>query len=164
MPRYQEWLAADELHRMRISVANLRDNPHISAFHFHRRQQLFVKLLLGGKFNLVEHWDRLEWQGRGSPHSHGLYWFLGAHLPDMSSEESRETFAKFWGIHVHALNPETNRQMPVGEANPLRAIPGLEDEPTFLLLSMVIYSLITIVAQANSNITDTQPGTAPPLQ
>jgi len=166
MPRYQEWLAADELHRMRISVANLRDNPHISAFHFHRRQQLFVKLLLVGKFNLVEHWDRLEWQGRGSPHSHGLYWFEGAHLPDMSSEELRETFAKFWGIHVHALNPETNRQMPVGEANPLRAIPGLEDELTFLLLSMVIYSLITIVAQAkaNSNITDTQPGTAPPLQ
>ena len=61
MPRYQEWLAADELHRMRISVANLRDNPHISAFHFHRRQQLFVKLLLVGKFNLVKHWDRLEW-------------------------------------------------------------------------------------------------------
>src|SRR4030081_539306 len=160
MSCYQEWLATDELHRMRISVTNLCDNPHISAFHFHRRQQLFVKLLLHGKFNLVEHWDRLEWQGRGSPHSHGLYWFSGADLPDMSSEESRRIFAKFWGIHVHALNPETNRQMSVSEANPLRGIPGLEDELTFLLLSMVIYDFITLRVQtkANSNITDTQPG------
>ena len=138
MPRFEEWLAAEELQRMRISVANLRDNPHIAAYHFHRRLQLFTTLVMKQKFNLTELWQRYEWQGRGSPHSHGLYWFLEALLPEMTSEAARQQFAEFWGIHVHAVNPEAGRQMPPGESNPLRAIPTVDSELSFAQLSKVV--------------------------
>ncbi|EAQ87096.1 hypothetical protein CHGG_03715 [Chaetomium globosum CBS 148.51] len=138
MPRFEEWLAAEELQRMRISAANLRDNPHIAAYQFHRRLQLFTTLVMKQKFNLTELWQRYEWQGRGSPHSHGLYWLLEAPLPAMTSEAARQQFAEFWGIHVHAVNPEAGRQMPPGESNPLRAIPTVDSELSFAQLSKVV--------------------------
>ena len=40
MPRYEEWKAAAEPVRMRISRENLRDNPHISTYHFFKRFNL----------------------------------------------------------------------------------------------------------------------------
>lgn len=67
-------------------VTDLRDNPHIAAWHFHTRFTAFRDYVLKPKFNITDSWDRYEWQARGSPHSHGLYWANGAPIPDMDSE------------------------------------------------------------------------------
>ncbi|KAM4063187.1 ATP-dependent DNA helicase PIF1 [Hirsutella rhossiliensis] len=63
MPRYEEWLAASESERMALS-----------------RQK---------KFNVTDYWDRYEWQGRGSPHNHGLYWMEDCPGTDMEDEAAR---------------------------------------------------------------------------
>lgn len=73
MPRYEEWKQGPEQTRLRISRENLRDNPHIAAHHFFRRYNVFRDQVLIPKFNIIDHWDRYEWQTRGSSHNHGLY-------------------------------------------------------------------------------------------
>jgi hypothetical protein len=83
---------------MAISRRLLRENPHIAAWHFHSRNMLFRDIVLKKKFNMVDFWSRFEWQGRGSSHSHGLYWFLGSPPLDMSTPESRTHFARVWVI------------------------------------------------------------------
>jgi len=47
MPRYSEWRDATGAVRIRIARTNPVDNPHIAAYHFHRRTQLFRDLVLG---------------------------------------------------------------------------------------------------------------------
>ncbi|KJK73474.1 hypothetical protein H634G_11287 [Metarhizium anisopliae BRIP 53293] len=86
MPRYEEWLAASESERMALSRYLLRQNPHIAAFHFYRRYCFFRDIVLRKKFNVTDYWDRYEWQGRGSPHNHGLYWMKESPAADMEDE------------------------------------------------------------------------------
>lgn len=43
MPRYDEWQAASDDGKYRISVENLRDNPHVAAFHFYTRWKVFFE-------------------------------------------------------------------------------------------------------------------------
>ncbi|KJZ69841.1 hypothetical protein HIM_10769 [Hirsutella minnesotensis 3608] len=123
MPRYEEWLAASEAERMALSRHLLRQNPHIAAFHFHRRYCHFRDIVLRTKFNIMDYWDRYEWQGRGSPHNHGLYWMENGPVADMRDEAARDLFARTWGFHITAINPEPSRTMPQGEGNPLSVDP-----------------------------------------
>ncbi|KAI8416687.1 hypothetical protein FOFC_03000 [Fusarium oxysporum] len=106
MPQYDDWLAATEPERMALSRRLLRQNPHIAAFHFYRRYCLFRDIVLSKKFNITDYWDRYEWQGRGSPHNHGLYWMDSCPGTDMEDEAARDVFARTWGFHVTAINPE----------------------------------------------------------
>lgn len=103
MPQFDRWLAAPERERLGISRVNLRDNPHIAAWHFHTRFTASREHVITPKFNVTDYWDRYEWQARGSPHNHGLYWSHGAPIADMDSEEGRRTFALFWSRHISAL-------------------------------------------------------------
>ncbi|CAA9956395.1 Helitron helicase domain protein [Pyrenophora teres f. maculata] len=140
MPRYEEWKAASSDVRVRIARENLRDNPHIVAFHFYRRLQVFSEEVFRDKFNMVDFWNRFEWQARGSTHNHGLWWSDGA--PDAAgldlSEEAREAFAKFWGIHVTAINPEPDSgARPATEDSTIQA-PGVELENNMSTLSSTI--------------------------
>ncbi|KAJ3454624.1 hypothetical protein MRS44_013224 [Fusarium solani] len=137
MPRYEDWLAASEPERMALSHRLLRQNPHIAAFHFYRRYCLFRDIVLSKKFNITDYWDRYEWQGRGSPHNHGLYWMDNCPGTDMDDEAARDVFARTWGFHVTAINPEPSRAMPQGEGNPLSVDP-LSIEMTFLRLSQIV--------------------------
>lgn len=121
---------------MRISAQNLRDNPLIGAYHFYRRFTLFREIVLSAKFNLSNYWDRYEWQGRGSPHNHGVYWVDGAAPADMATPESRAAFEAFWGIHVTAVNPTPGA--PRSVANPLMAVPFRDIQPTFGFLADVL--------------------------
>ncbi|KAJ2966261.1 hypothetical protein NQ176_g10232 [Zarea fungicola] len=126
MPRYEEWLATSEPERMALSRHLLRQNPHIAAFHFHRRYCLFRDIVVKKTFNVTDHWDRHEWQGRGSPHNHGPW-----------STAVRDIFARQWGFHITAMNPEPSRAMPQGEGNPLSVDPqGVE--MSFLRLSQIV--------------------------
>ncbi|KAM4055586.1 PIF1-like helicase [Hirsutella rhossiliensis] len=83
MPRYGEWLRASEPERMALSRYRVAE-----------------------KFNVTDYWDRYEWQGRGSPHNHGLYWMQEGPAADMEDEAARDMFARVWGFHVTAVNPE----------------------------------------------------------
>ncbi|KAF5133799.1 ATP-dependent DNA helicase PIF1 [Metarhizium anisopliae] len=137
MPRYEEWLAASEPERMALSRHLLRQNPHIAAFHFYRRYCFFRDIVLSKKFKITDYWDRYEWQGRGSPHNHGLYWMENCPGVDMEDEAARDVFARTWGFHITALNPEPSRTVPQGEGNPLSVDP-LSVEMTFLRLSQIV--------------------------
>ncbi|XP_044718718.1 PIF1-like helicase domain-containing protein [Hirsutella rhossiliensis] len=106
MPRYGEWLRVSEPERMALSRYLLRQNPHIAAFHFYRRYCFFRDIVLRKKFNVTDYWDRYEWQGRGSPHNHGLYWMKEGPAADMEDEAARDLFARTWGFHITAVNPE----------------------------------------------------------
>ncbi|KAM4058148.1 PIF1-like helicase [Hirsutella rhossiliensis] len=82
MPRYEEWLGASEPERMALSRYLLRQNPHIAAFHFHRRYCLFRDIVLRTKFNVTDYWGR--------PHNHGLYWMENGPVADMRDETARD--------------------------------------------------------------------------
>ncbi|EMT73817.1 DNA repair and recombination protein pif1, mitochondrial [Fusarium odoratissimum] len=56
---------------------------------------------------------------------------------DMEDEAARDVFARTWGFHVTAINPEPSRTMPQGEGNPLSVDP-LSIEMTFLRLSQIV--------------------------
>lgn len=105
-PRYGEWLRASEPERMALSRCLLRQNPQIAAFHFYRRYCFFRDIMLWKKFNVTDYWDRYEWQGRGSPHNHGLYWMKESPAADTGDEAARDIFARTWGFHITAVNPE----------------------------------------------------------
>jgi hypothetical protein len=137
MPEYEQWKEDPEDIRMARCRRLLKENPAIAAYHFHRRYTLFRDIVLKQKFNLVDYFDRYEWQGRGSSHNHGMYWFEGTAYLDLYDEATRQEIADFWGIHVSATNPEPHRILPQGEGNPL-AVDPLEVPMTFRFLSRVV--------------------------
>ena len=106
MPNYEAWKQATGRDKMRIAIENVRDNPHIAAYHFHERFNQFMTHVLIPKFGVVDYWNRYEWQGRGSLHSHGVVWFKteGRDIPicNMTFAENKEYFVRFWGIQVEA--------------------------------------------------------------
>lgn len=73
MPDYQGWLAADNHGKMTIARKNLKENPHIAAYHFIQRFESFLKQVLIPKFGLIDYWYRLKWQAHGSRHVHSLF-------------------------------------------------------------------------------------------
>ncbi|EAQ88882.1 hypothetical protein CHGG_05501 [Chaetomium globosum CBS 148.51] len=135
MPEYEEWKALDEPRRMAKSRRLLRENPHIAAWHFHSRNSLCRKIVLKKKSNVADFWYRYEWQGRGSSHSHGLYWFHGSPAPDMATPEARERFARIWGYHVTAVSPQ--QEQGADEGNPLSVDP-LETPVTWEWLNRIV--------------------------
>jgi hypothetical protein len=107
---YQRFRDADTREaRIRVSRDAVQDNPLLVDYHFYRRFQLFKRQVLALKFNIVNQWDRFEWQARGSAHNHGLYWCNGApanEVEKMITREERDDWAKFWGIHIRAISYE----------------------------------------------------------
>jgi ATP-dependent DNA helicase PIF1 len=137
MPRYEEWKTAPEAVRMRISRENLRDYPHIAAYHFHSRFKHFREIVVKSKFEVTDFWERKEWQSRGSPHSHGMYWTTSP-LPLMETQAQRDEFARYWGYHVTAENPEPTRVMQQDEANILTTVHQGNQPPTLDILSRIV--------------------------
>jgi hypothetical protein len=111
MPNYLRWRdAPTDRERIREARIALRDNPHIAAFHFYRRFELAFKLLIKPKFNVIEWWNRFEWQGRGSTHNHGIIWCAGGPTVDLEDSDSRRQWELDWGNVVSAMHPEPTRQ------------------------------------------------------
>ena len=69
-----------------------------------------------------DHWDRDEWQRRGSGHDHGLLWIPDAPPMDQETEESCRTFAGYWGEKITAHNPDPSR--PPDARNPASLVPA----------------------------------------
>jgi ATP-dependent DNA helicase PIF1 len=120
MPDFDRWQAAEEPARMALSRRLLRENPHIAAWHFHSRAKAFRDVILKEKFNMTDFWYRYEWQGRGSSHLHGLFWFKNSPTSKMLDPVTRLDFARIWGYHISAVNPRLDLIGQGGdEGNPL---------------------------------------------
>ena len=137
MPRYNEWKVADGQRKYAISMASLKDSPHIAAYHFHFRFDTFLGHVLKPKFRITDYWYRYEWQARGSTHMHGLFWVDGSPASQLTTEAMRESFAQFWGNTVTALNPAPVAEgvVSAGLGNPLA---NTDNPPTFLTIAEII--------------------------
>ena len=105
MPRYEDWLAADDNGKRKIAEENLREYPHIAAHHFYVRWKAFFEVYLKPRLGIKYWWWRFKWQGRGSTHVHGLYWLDGvdiAPLKGFLSGKEKAEFERFWGVQVNA--------------------------------------------------------------
>src|SRR6266496_1114972 len=99
---------ATDQERVRIFNQNLNENPGIAAYYFQKRWELYLKLVLKPKFNVVDYWFRYEWQHRGSSHVHVFFWIKDApKVEDLKLEnaESVEAFIKFWDPLISTHNP-----------------------------------------------------------
>ncbi|KAF4506485.1 hypothetical protein G6O67_006566 [Ophiocordyceps sinensis] len=61
MPRFDEWLRAEHQSKFAIAGVNLRNNPHIAAYHFHQRYTSFLKRV---KFGVTDYWFRCAKRSR----------------------------------------------------------------------------------------------------
>jgi hypothetical protein len=72
----------------------LASTPLAPSLFFYERAEFFLDKILKGKFGVIDHWRRYEWQHRGSPHIHMLLWLCNApdttRFDDMSEEEKQE--------------------------------------------------------------------------
>ncbi|KAJ3459135.1 hypothetical protein MRS44_015208 [Fusarium solani] len=55
MPHYDEWLAGDNRREVVIARSNLRENPHIAAYHFFACFNAFLKHVLIPKFGITDY-------------------------------------------------------------------------------------------------------------
>ena len=87
----------------------IQDNPHVVAHYLQIRFRTFVQTVLRPLLQFTDHWDRFEWQARGSGHLHCLFWIPSAPSLDQESDTAREIFAKYWGELITACNPDPLR-------------------------------------------------------
>lgn len=96
----------------------MHENPATVAWFFEVRSNLFIKEFMCKFFSVQEYWYRFEWQHRGSPHVHGLFWLQDA--PDCSdinslSDADRQRIVSYFDQMVSAtigsrlvINPAHN--------------------------------------------------------
>jgi hypothetical protein len=89
---FRRLVGVDEERRLENKARQelLAANPVLAARFFHRRLKLLFKhLLYGGApifgAKVVDHWYRIEFQSRGSPHAHCMFWLENTHVPDLVS-------------------------------------------------------------------------------
>ena len=79
----------------------IRSDPVTCMVNFDHRYKSLLKLLLKPKaglfapYEMTDYFNRLEFQMRGSPHSHGLYWIKDAPVYVDHDEESEARCAAF---------------------------------------------------------------------
>ena len=78
----------------------IREDPVLCAQYFQNRNTELVKYLCNpsgpfGTNHVYEYVHRREYQMRGSPHEHGLYWLKDAPEPDIITGNNFDTCASF---------------------------------------------------------------------
>lgn len=63
---------SEDIEASKIHYKNLVENPHIAAWFFNKRFEIFFNDVLKRQWNLEDWWYRFEWQHRGSVHVHGI--------------------------------------------------------------------------------------------
>lgn len=111
LPNYETWKNGSEADAKRIARDNLRNYPHIAVEHFKRRLDALFETVFKEKFCYSDKQVRFEFQGRGSIHAHFFLWIndlppITAKLEDGRADE----LAQRQGIHISAINPDTERQ------------------------------------------------------
>ncbi|KAK3907787.1 ATP-dependent DNA helicase [Frankliniella fusca] len=89
----------------------LQNNPNIVDAFFSERVEKFITQIICKKFKIIDYWYRIEYQHRGSPHMHGIFWMENA--PDVSnlelaSQEELVRIADFFSNFITAENPDPN--------------------------------------------------------
>ena len=100
----------DKKQRQRI----LADNPVLAARYYKRRLDLLFEHLIYSRAPIfgriiVDHWYRIEFQFRGSPHAHCILWLDGFNVPEhVSSNDHTALFhlAELAECTVHSDLPE----------------------------------------------------------
>jgi len=133
---YTLWKNGTYAERMHITREYLRDNPHIAAYHFHRRFMAIMECIIKPKFGVEDWWNRYEFQSRGSSHNHGFIWVKDAPSLDVEDGVSRQRFAEYWGKHVSAVLP-LNVDHALEERTPMSLAPEA-DENTLRQLDMLV--------------------------
>jgi hypothetical protein len=110
LPRYTDYLMGDDQTRRQIVWSNIQDYPHIVAHYLDIRFRAFLKHVLRPSLGITDHWNRYEWQDRGSGHLHCLFWIASAPPLNPSTDEQRATFAEYWGERITAWNPDQLRR------------------------------------------------------
>ncbi|XP_034240282.1 uncharacterized protein LOC117644774 [Thrips palmi] len=89
----------------------IQDNPKVVDEFFDHKVQSFIKHVMKKKYKVKDYWYRVEYQHRGSPHIHGLFWFEDA--PDVSdldnaSEQTLDNILDYFSKLVSAIDPCPN--------------------------------------------------------
>ena len=100
----------DKQQRRRI----VAENPVLAARFFEKRLRLLMQHLMYGGApvfgkKVVDHWYRIEFQFRGSPHAHCIFWLDGANIPDqVTSADHAALFelAELAGCSIHSKLPD----------------------------------------------------------
>lgn len=115
----------NEPERLRRRAASMKKNPMASSYYFMKRAEIFIKEVLMKKFPIREYWYRVEFQKRGAPHLHCLFWFRDA--PDLrnltpanASAERLEAIRRYYDQYCTAefhpqispVNPRLHRPHP----------------------------------------------------
>ena len=84
----------------------LKSNPVTAAIMFDRRVKEFHSIVFLGSAQpvgeIIDFFYRLEFQMRGAPHIHGLYWIKGAPVADVDPDED---VSKFIDKYISCLLP-----------------------------------------------------------
>ena len=79
----------------------------IVATFFKQRFDFFIKEIFFKKIKVIDHWFRIEFQHRGSPHIHGFIWLEGApnvqNLDSMSIQDY-DTITQYFDKIISASN------------------------------------------------------------
>jgi ATP-dependent DNA helicase PIF1 len=106
----------DEAESARKRQQNLIDNPHIAAWFFKKRFEIFFDNILVKQWELDEWWYRYEWQHRGSVHIHGIGKKRNAPTIDWNTikdnEEEKTNVMRYLDSVVTTINPNINAPFP----------------------------------------------------
>ena len=96
-----------ELYPKQFKTKLMNRNPILTARHFSRRFNSFVDNVMLSSHKplgtITQYFWRVEFQARGSPHIHSLWWVEGA--PDMETEEGRAAAPDFIDTYISAKIP-----------------------------------------------------------
>ncbi|XP_034255201.1 uncharacterized protein LOC117653547 isoform X2 [Thrips palmi] len=101
----------------------VKANPLAVDSYFLKRAETFINDVLVKKFNVKDFWYRVEYQHRGSPHIHGIFWIENA--PDVTNilqktEEEQQEIIQYFNDLVTAFHP--NQDQPPGNIHPCRKL------------------------------------------
>lgn len=92
----------------------LAEHPVLAARFYHQRLRLLLKHIIKGGapifgHKVVDHWYRIEFQFRGSPHAHCIFWLEGVDIPEqVSSVDHAALFelAELASCSLHSKLPD----------------------------------------------------------
>ncbi|KAK3914465.1 Vacuolar membrane-associated protein iml1 [Frankliniella fusca] len=103
----------------------LRDNPQIVDEFFDMRVNAFLKHVLIKNYNVIDYWYRIEYQHRGSPHLHGVFWLENAVNCDnieKATPEELEVIVDYFKNLISAINPDSHTE--INDDHPCRKVYG----------------------------------------
>ena len=102
----------DENEQKRERAKKLNKFPHIAAYYFQQRAEIFIHHLMIPNLKIVDFWYRIEFQHRGSPHIHGLFWIENAPSIDVThaQPQAMEQLKNYFDTLISTWHPNPNEQ------------------------------------------------------